>query len=145
MPLHRPAVTVFAVVLAMLSSSGCEAPPSSPPAAPPLVDLVDPGIGTGGFGFAYGAGFMGAAVPHGMVKVGPDTTGNFGEARFVHTSGHWAEDPTILCFSHTHLHGVGVPEGGAVALMPTTSFDPSKPRAVDHQQTRVDEDVDAGR
>jgi predicted alpha-1,2-mannosidase len=139
------AIAITAVALVLVGVAGCEPSPSSPPAAPPLVDLVDPGIGTGGFGFAYGAGFMGAAVPHGMVKVGPDTTGNFGEARFLHTSGHWAQDPTILCFSHTHLHGVGVPEGGAVALMPTTSFAPARPRAVDYQQTRIDENVDPGR
>ncbi|MCC7075394.1 MAG: GH92 family glycosyl hydrolase [Deltaproteobacteria bacterium] len=124
-------------------TTSCAAPPL-PAEAPPLVELLDPRIGTGGFAFGYGAGFFGAAVPHGLVKVGPDTTGTFGEVRFVHTSGHWSEDPTILCFSHTHLHGVGLPEGGAVALMPTTSFASERPRATDYQQTRVDEDVDAG-
>ncbi len=112
--------------------------------APPLVDRVDPAIGTGGFGFAYGAGFFGAAVPHGMVKVGPDTTGDFGEVRFVHTSGHWADDRTILCFSHTHLHGIGVPEGGAVALMPTTAYDPARPRVVDYAATRIEEQASPG-
>lgn len=131
------------LVVAVWCVVACEPPVAPPPPAPPLVDLVDPAIGTGGFGFAYGAGFFGAAVPHGMVKVGPDTTGNFGEARFVHTSGHWAKDPTILCFSHTHLHGIGVPEGGAIAMMPTVSFDPARPRAVDYQATRVEEDADA--
>jgi predicted alpha-1,2-mannosidase len=126
--------------------SACDVPASSqaPAPAPPLVDLVDPAIGTGGFGFAYGASFFGAAVPHGMVKVGPDTTGDFGEVRFVHTSGHWADDPTILCFSHTHLHGVGVPGAGAVAVMPTTAYDPAQPAAVDYQASRSDEQASPG-
>lgn len=135
----RRRLPCLAVVALAVSALACEEAPSSPAPAPPLVDLVDPAIGTGGFGFAYGAGFFGAAAPHGMVKVGPDTTGDFGEVRFVHTSGHWAEDPTILCFSHTHLHGIGVPEGGAVAVMPTTSFSSDRPRAVDYRATRVDE------
>jgi predicted alpha-1,2-mannosidase len=136
---------VIAVVLAVLAA-GCQGSPSKPlpEPAPPLVDLVDPRIGTGGFGFAYGAAFFGAAVPHGMVKIGPDTTGDFGEIRFVHTSGQWADDATILCFSHTHLHGIGVPAGGTVALMPTTTYDPARPAAVDYRATRVDEDAAPG-
>jgi predicted alpha-1,2-mannosidase len=141
--MRRRHLRLAAVALTILASA-CAEPPSSPAPAPPLVDLIDTRIGTGGFGFAYGAGFFGAAVPHGMVKVGPDTTGDFGEVRFVHTSGHWAEDPTILCFSHTHLHGIGVPEGGAVAVMPTTSFSPDRPRAVDYRATRVEESAPPG-
>jgi predicted alpha-1,2-mannosidase len=142
MTCRLPAVVVLCAAL----GSSCEAPSPAPATspAPPLVELVDPAIGTGGFGFAYGAGFYGAAVPFGMVKVGPDTTGDFGEARFVHTSGHWANDPTILCFSHTHLHGIGVPEGGAVALMPTTSYARDRPRVVDYRATRVDEEATPG-
>ncbi|MDP2339966.1 MAG: GH92 family glycosyl hydrolase [Deltaproteobacteria bacterium] len=127
------------LVACLAACLSCAPTPEGPPAALPLVDLVDPAIGTGGFGFAYGAVFLGAASPHGLMKVGPDTTGSFGEARFLHTSGNWDEDPTILCFSHVHLHGVGVPEGGVIALMPTTAFEPEKPRAVDYQATRTDE------
>jgi predicted alpha-1,2-mannosidase len=135
---------VVGLCVALLSSCDAPSPAPSTTPAPPLVELVDPAIGTGGFGFAYGAAFLGAAVPFGMVKLGPDTTGDFGEARFVHTSGHWANDPTILCFSHTHLHGIGVPEGGAVAVMPTTSFATDRPRVVDYRATRVDEVVAPG-
>jgi predicted alpha-1,2-mannosidase len=132
---------VLIVVSLVAETAACPAPNQSSPLkkAPPLVELVDPTIGTGGFGYGYGATFLGAAAPHGMVKVGPDTTGSFGEIRFLHYSGNWAEDPTILCFSHTHLHGTGVPDGGAVALMPTTSFQPERPRAVSYAATRVDE------
>jgi predicted alpha-1,2-mannosidase len=140
----RARLLLVMVAAALGADCECSSPGPVLEAAPPLVALVDPAIGTGGFGFAYGAGFFGAAVPHGMVKVGPDTTGDFGEIRFVHTSGHWAEDPTILCFSHTHLHGIGVPEGGAVAVMPTTTYDPALPAAVDYRATRADEEAAPG-
>lgn len=127
------------VALHTLAIASCEAPAPTLESAGPLVDLVDPTIGTGGFAFAYGGAFLGAAAPHGLVKAGPDTTGSFGEIRFVHTSGNWADDPTILCFSHLHLHGTGLPEAGVVAMMPTSSFVESDPRAVDYAATRVDE------
>lgn len=132
------------LVLVALVAAACPAPEKTPAPARDLFDDVDPAIGTGGFGFAYGAAFFGAAAPHGLVKVGPDTTGDFGESRIVHNSGNWFEDPTILCFSHTHLHGTGVPEGGVVALMPTTSYSPESPRAVDYRATRVDEEAHPG-
>lgn len=125
-------------------SLACPAPTPEPDKAVDLVDLVDPAIGTGGFGFAYGAAFYGAAAPHGLVKVGPDTTGDFGEVRFLHFSGNWFNDPTVLCFSHVHLHGTGLPEGGTVAMMPTTTFSPQRRRAVDHKATRVDEEAHPG-
>ena len=133
--------------LAALSLSGeaC-APAIAPPpvAAPPTVTLVDPRIGTGGFGFGYGGAFHGAALPHGLAKAGPDTTGDFGEVRFVHTSGNWARDQTVLCFSHVHLHGAGLPEGGVVAMMPTTSFDPARVSVRDYAATRSAEVAAAG-
>src|SRR4051812_894088 len=108
-------VSILTVLLPVAFTVGCPPPPSStsaPRSAGDLVDLVDPSIGTGGFGFGYGASFMGAAAPHGLVKAGPDTTGAFGEIQFIHTSGSYADDPTILCFSHLHLQGTGLPEGG---------------------------------
>ena len=133
--------------LAALSLSGAAcAPAIAPPpvAAPPTVTLVDPRIGTGGFGFGYGGAFHGAALPHGLAKAGPDTTGDFGEVRFVHTSGNWARDQTVLCFSHVHLHGAGLPEGGVVAMMPTTSFDPARVSVRDYAATRSNEVAAAG-
>ncbi len=131
-------------LLLLLLLSACPAPTTTTKEPARLIDHVDPTIGTGGFGFAYGATFLGAAVPHGLVKVGPDTTGSFGESRFLHYSGNWAEDPTVLCFSHLHLHGTGLPEGGALALMPTTSFSPDRPRATDYKATRIDEVMTPG-
>ncbi len=133
-----------AAAFAVAAGAACAPPAPELVSVGPLVDKVDPTIGTGGFAFAYGASFLGAAAPHGLVKAGPDTTGSFGEVRFVHTSGNWAEDPTILCFSHLHLQGTGLPDGGVIAMMPTTSFDAAHPRAVQYAATRDRERARAG-
>ena len=96
--------------------------PTRPPATPvsPLF------IGSGGFGFAVGSSFVGAAAPQGFAKVGPDTSGPWGVVDFLHCSGYWYGDDTILGFSHLHLQGTGVPDGGVLALMPIDAFDPSR-------------------
>jgi predicted alpha-1,2-mannosidase len=83
-------------------------------------------IGTGGFGFAVGSGFPGAAAPRGLAKPGPDTTGPWGNVNFLHCSGYWYGDDTIQGFSHMHLHGTGVPDYGVLGVMPLPAFDASK-------------------
>lgn len=106
------------------------APP--PPAAPPLTRVqealgyADPLIGSGGFGFRDGSAFPGAAAPHGLAKVGPDTRGPFGTVRFLHFIGYWYGDDVIQGFSHLHLHGTGAPDYGVLSVMPLPSWDPSK-------------------
>src|SRR5208337_4694708 len=45
--------------------------PAETPLAPQL-------IGSGGFGYATGSGFPGATAPQGIAKLGPDTTGPWG-------------------------------------------------------------------
>ncbi len=87
--------------------------------APPerLVDLVNPFIGTGGRGWGVGSAFVGATAPFGMVQAGPDATGPLFWP-WLHCSGYHASDDTILAFSHTHLHGTGIPDFGAVGFMP---------------------------
>jgi predicted alpha-1,2-mannosidase len=111
---------------------------ATPPLGPvddPLV-WVDPTIGTGGFGYAYGSCFAGAAAPNGLMKAGPDTEGGkYGSADFIHYSGYWAGDPRIRAFSHLHLHGAGGTDYGVLALMPTTAFDPGKLHADDYGST----------
>lgn len=95
-------------------------------AALPPVDrpseYVDTRIGSGGFAYAHGSAFPGAARPHGMVKVGPDTTGPLGALNFLHYSGYWYEDEAVTGFSHMHLHGTGATDYGVVALMPALGF-----------------------
>ncbi|MGN6109398.1 MAG: GH92 family glycosyl hydrolase [Kofleriaceae bacterium] len=108
---------------------------------------VDPTIGTGGMGFAHGSCFVGATAPHGLVKVGPDTSGPFGTVNFLHYSGYWAGDDKIRGFSHLHLHGAGATDYGVLSVMPVPAFDPAK-RTVEAYETRfakADERAAAGR
>ncbi len=96
----------------------------SPEEAPSPVDLlsrVDPFIGTGGAGFSQGSASPAASAPGGMVKVGPDTSGESSRMGFAHCSGYWYEDAYAVAFSHTRLHGTGVSEGGAIGFSPTTA------------------------
>ena len=102
-----PVPALAALVLALL------APPlSAAPALPDssLVNAVDPFIGTGGHGHT----FPGPAWPFGMVQLSPDTrlTGWDG------CSGYHFDDTVVAGFSHTHLSGTGVSDGGDVLLMP---------------------------
>ena len=91
------------------------------------VSRVDPRIGTGGLGFGHGSCFVGATMPHGLVKLGPDTNGGtFGTISFLHYSGYFAEDDRIQGFSHLHLHGTGATDYGVLSVMPVPAFDPSK-------------------
>ncbi len=88
-----------------------------PPVADPI-PYVDPFIGSGGFGYAAGSAFPGAAAPNGLAKVGPDTDGPFGTITFLHYAGYWFGDDSIQGFSHLHLHGTGLPDYGVLGLMP---------------------------
>jgi len=74
-------------------------------------NTVDPIIGTGGHGHTY----PGAALPFGMVQLGPDTrlTGWDG------CSAYHYSDSVIYGFSHTHLSGTGASDYGDILMMPT--------------------------
>ncbi len=93
------------------------------------VDYANPFMGSGGFGFAAGSAFPGALAPQGLVKVGPDTNGPFGDINFLHYSGYWFGDDTIRGFSHLHLHGTGATDYGVLSLMPVANFDSVAPVA----------------
>lgn len=81
------------------------------------VDLVDPFIGTDGQGWWVGSVFVGAQMPFGMVQLGPDGWSEDYALSWLHCSGYHATDDTIMAFSHMHLHGTGIPDGGAVGVM----------------------------
>jgi len=67
-------------------------------------------IGTAGEGNAL----VGPQIPHGMVKLGPDTAS-------MPMSGYEYTDDKILGFSHTHLEGAGGESGYAnILFIPTT-------------------------
>jgi predicted alpha-1,2-mannosidase len=124
------ATALCLALLAACSGDGGGDEPVLPEVTDPLV-YVDPRIGTGGLGFAHGSCFVGAAAPHGLVKVGPDTSGPFGTVNFLHYSGYYADDDRIRGFSHVHLHGAGAYEvtfaDGIVAQLTAT------PRAAVHR------------
>ena len=92
------------------------------PASAPVSPLF---IGSGGFGYGVGSAFPGAAAPQGMAKVGPETTGPYGTVGFLHCSGYWYGDNTILGFSHLHLHGTGAQDYGVLAFMPVATWSDS--------------------
>ncbi len=96
-------------------------PPAPTSAEAPLTQWVDPFIGTGGVGYNdIGSTHPGPQWPFGMVRPGPDTANEAGEAAgYLHCSGYRAADEYVTGFSHTRMHGVGINDYGAVALMPT--------------------------
>ncbi len=92
----------------------------------PLVQWVDPFIGTGGTGWGVGTTYPGPQVPFGMARPGPDTSYLGGAASFLHCSGYSYNDDTIDGFSHFRLHGAGIADYGGMALMPTIGMDAGK-------------------
>jgi len=132
-----------AVVLLVACGDGAQSPPEVTHAAA----WVDPRIGTGGMGYAYGSCFVGAAAPHGLAKPGPDTNGpDFGTISFQHYSGYFAGDDRIQGFASLHLHGTGATDYGILSVMPTLAFDPGKTSVVDYEAhfAKADEHPAAG-
>ncbi len=111
-------VPVAAAAVALAAACGDDARPEPLPPVGDPIPYVDPFIGSGGFGYAAGSAFPGAAAPNGLAKVGPDTDGPFGTITFLHYAGYWFGDDTIQGFSHVHLHGTGLPDYGVLSLMP---------------------------
>lgn len=87
--------------------------------------LVDPFIGTGGIGAQIANVNPGASWPTGMTLLGPDTRSSYGAPGFYHCAGyHWV-DTHLHGFSHTHAHGMGVPDYGTIPFMPRDGWDPT--------------------
>jgi len=83
------------------------------------VRVVDPFLGTGAFGAGVGSALPGATRPFGLAKVSPDTRGaNGSRVGALHCAGYRYEDELIEGFSHTHVHGTGVTDYGALLLTP---------------------------
>jgi predicted alpha-1,2-mannosidase len=79
----------------------------------PLIEYVNPFIGTGGHGHTY----PGAVAPFGMMQLSPDTRLDGWDG----CSGYHYSDREIFGFSHTHLSGTGVSDYGDLLLMPTNA------------------------
>ncbi len=98
--------------------------PSMTPIEPfdPL-PFVDPMIATGGVAAQIANVNPGASAPLGFVLVGPDSRhSTYGAPGFYHCAGYHYEDDQIDGFSHLHAHGMGVPDFGAVLVMPRAAW-----------------------
>jgi predicted alpha-1,2-mannosidase len=93
-----------------------------------LAALVSPLVGTDGSGNVV----PGAQLPHGVVKLSPDSTRDAGDLL-----EYEYDDPEIHGFSHTHLHGGGGSGYGYNHLLVTPLVDqwgelPRMPVTIDH-------------
>jgi predicted alpha-1,2-mannosidase len=95
-------------------------------ASAPLVNLVDPFIGTGGLGFGVGSASPAPQRPFGLARPGPDTSNGDNDLSFAHCSGYAQGDKYITGFSQTRMQGTGLPDYGAVALMPVLGMTAAK-------------------
>jgi predicted alpha-1,2-mannosidase len=85
---------------------------------------VDPHIGTGGTGAQTTGMTPAAGWPNGLTSVGPDTRHSvYGAPAFYHFGGYHHDDDQVEGFSHTHAHGMGVNDFGAVHVMPRLGWD----------------------
>lgn len=97
-----------------------------------LFAAIDPRIGTAGVGFGVGSTYPGPALPFAMIHPSPDTRGEKGAASFYHCAGYYADDPLISAFSLVHFEGTGVPDYGAIGLLPTLGMSDAKRAQTGH-------------
>nr|WP_321234428.1 GH92 family glycosyl hydrolase [uncultured Psychroserpens sp.] len=105
---------LFSIVLTALLLTSCKTETPQIEIATkdkPLINYVNPFIGTGGHGHTY----PGATMPFGMMQLSPDTRLDGWDG----CSGYHYSDVYIYGFSHTHLSGTGVSDYGDILLMPT--------------------------
>ncbi len=87
----------------------------------PVVDWVDPFIGTTNFG----ATNPGAVLPHGMMSVSPFNVMGSADNKHDKDERWWStpyeyENTYFTGFSHVNLSGVGCPDLGSLLVMPTS-------------------------
>ncbi len=102
---HRRIITLAFILLSLLKGLyGAE----------PLhfTDFVNPFQGTDDHGHT----FPGAALPGGMVQLGPDTD----IKGWDWCSGYHYSDKSVMGFSHLHRSGMGAGDWGDILLMPST-------------------------
>lgn len=106
------------------TTSGDEPPYEWPQES--LVEHVDPFIGTGGIGYQVGTINPGASVPFGMVKPGPDTGIGGLQISYLNCTGYHFDQTHVWGFTHSRIDGMGVPDYGALLVMPTVGVDETK-------------------
>lgn len=128
------------LLLALLLAAACPRPDEPTwPDPTPIHGEVDVFVGTGGDAFAVGSAFPGPALPFGMARPGPDTQGASSTMGALHCSGYRAADEYVAGFSHLREHGTGVPDFGAVLLVPATRFDEGKRTEAGYRLSRGEE------
>ncbi len=129
------ALSVAAVVCAFVTA--CEDAPLEPEVLPDLVQWVDPLIGSTGSGNVV----PGPCVPHGMVKLSPDTTREPGDVG----SYNWRFD-RIEGFTHTHLQGPGGGSNGysQILVLPVVGDVPAQTKDAASLYSHDEETVEVG-
>ncbi len=116
--------------------------PDARAASAPLVQWVNPFMGTGGQGFGTGTTFPGPQTPFGMARPGPDTADPDGTPNFSHCSGYSHGDRLVQGFSMTRMNGTGISDYGAIALMPTIGMTAEKTRQTGYR-THIDHTMES--
>ncbi len=96
-----------------------------------LIASVNPFVGTDGKLSAAGMTTPAAQAPHGLVRLGPDTAVRGGTNELwsrisIPTSGYAYWHNRIVGFSHTHLSGTGLREGGQFRFVPSREVDSTR-------------------
>ena len=105
---HVGALVALAVTVAAAASVA---------ATSDVLDLVEPRIGTAGFGFGVGGDPPGPQVPFAAIRPSPDTSRDDVAPDFTHFGGYHYGDTHVRCFSQTHMVGPGVDDWGNVGVM----------------------------
>ena len=119
-------IFISATSFHMMACGGSEGGDDGGVTTEPVIELVNPFIGSGGKYFHYGSTTVGPTTPFSMAKPGPDTTSEEGAAAFHHSSGYHYDDDIMQGFSQVHISGTGAVDYGALLIMPTDSFAPEK-------------------
>ncbi|WP_121252158.1 GH92 family glycosyl hydrolase [Nocardioides ferulae] len=108
--------------------------------------LVDPFIGSGGTPPWFSGGTTpAAALPFGMVQLGPDTSSDAATGAPSRTPvGYAADDTLVRGFSPTHLPGAGCAAFGDVPILPVTGRLPDDPAAATAPLDRAGERAGPG-
>lgn len=116
---------------------GCDDTPLEPEELPNVAQWVDPLIGTGDPGNVV----PGPCVPHGMVKLSPDTNAPAGDV-----GAYGYEDERIEGFTHTNLQGPGGSNNGYshILVLPVIGETPANTKDAASRFSHDDEVVEAG-
>lgn len=107
----KKSLLLLAAALGAAAFSCSSAPQQS--ASPIDYDLyVNPFVGTD----FHGHTFLGASVPFGAIQVGPQNI----VKGWDWCSGYHYSDSILIGFSHTHMNGTGISDGGDLLIMPYT-------------------------